>query len=96
MLLRNKFHQSCFISLGATALLWAFYFSVNNGSAIHAIDEKAHKPVYLQNQDEMNKEMAEIILPKILKQQHQEQQRSQIIKPKTVYAPEQLQSSRGY
>ncbi len=84
------------VSLTCSALLFAAFSYADNSKQIQSLAEKATQPVYLKSQEKMNKEMAEIMLPMLQKQHQAEEARTKIKKPTTVYAPEQLQNSRGY
>lgn len=76
-------------------LLWLFSYA-DKSSEIIILQESANKPVYLKTQEQMNKEMAVIMLPLLQKQKKQNEERSRIKKPDMVYAPEQLQHTKGY
>lgn len=84
------------VSLACSVLLIIAFSYADKSIQIQAFAEQAKKTVYLRTQEQMNKEMAEIMLPLLQKQHIEEKARSKIKKPDTVYAPEQLQNSRGY
>lgn len=84
------------VSLACSALLIAAFSYADKSSQIESFAEQAKKPAYLNTQEKMNKEMADIMLPLLQKQHKEDESRKKIKKPDTVYAPEQLQNSRGY
>ena len=84
------------VSLVCSALLLAAFSYADKSSQLEALAEQAKKPVYLNTQEKMNREMADIMLPLLQKQYKEKEARKKIKKPETVYAPEQLQNSRGY
>ncbi|WP_243211212.1 hypothetical protein JQ760_028820 (plasmid) [Klebsiella pneumoniae] len=84
------------VSLVCSALLVAAFSYGDKSSQIEVLAEQLKKPVYLNTQEKMNSEMAGIILPLLQKQHKEEEARKKIKKPDMVYAPEQLQNSRGY
>ncbi|EIZ1085938.1 hypothetical protein MPI44_004486 [Klebsiella oxytoca] len=84
------------VSLACSALLVAAFSYADKSPQIEALAELSKKPVYLNTQEKMNREMADIMLPLLQKQHKEEEARKKIKKPDTVYAPEQLQNSRGY
>ncbi|MEQ0217853.1 hypothetical protein ABLV18_26815 [Klebsiella sp. CN_Kp114] len=92
----KMFLLSAGLSLVCSALLVATFSYADKSSQIEALAKQAQKPVYLTTQEKMNKEMADIMLPLLQKQRKEEEARKKIKKPDTVYAPEQLQNSRGY
>lgn len=77
------------------SLLGAFnYFS--QAQQITQLQNMLRAPVYLKDRQTMNKEMAEILLPMLEKQNEDNLKRSTIKKPDIVFVPEQLQQQRGY
>ncbi|MBX4658861.1 hypothetical protein [Klebsiella michiganensis] len=84
------------VSLVCSALLLAAFSYADKSSQLEALAKQAKKPVYLNTQEKMNREMADIMLPLLQKQYKEKEARKKIKKPDTVYAPEQLQNSRGY
>lgn len=92
----KQYFFSTVLSLTCSLLLLGAFSFVNNASEIEQLQKKVSKTTYLQSQDEMNKEMAQIMLPLLQKQKAQEEARSKLKKPDVIYVPEQLQNSKGY
>lgn len=93
---RKKCFISALLCIAFSASLLGVFFYVDKTSEIHELAVKARAPVYLKDQDVMNREMAAIMLPLLKKQRKEEDERNRIKKPDMVYAPEQLQNTRGY
>ncbi|EOC0012241.1 hypothetical protein ACI0X9_003952 [Cronobacter turicensis] len=92
----KKCFLSALLSIVFSASLLVGFSYVDKSSNIHALFLKVNAPVYLKDQRVMNEEMAVIMLPLLKKQKKDEDERNRIKKPDMVYAPEQLQNSRGY
>ncbi|MBN4867087.1 MULTISPECIES: hypothetical protein [Enterobacterales] len=78
------------VCLGAGVLL------TDKSEQIHELNAVLHKSSYLTDRDKMDREMAEVLLPRLQAQQEEMKKRGAIKKPDMVYVPEQLQQSRGY
>lgn len=78
------------VCLGAGVLL------TDKSAQIRELTTVLHKSNYLTDQDKMDREMAEVLLPRLQAQHEEMKKRGAIKKPDMVFVPEQLQQSRGY
>lgn len=84
------------LCLGFTASLCTAVVLTNKTERIAVIAKHIQKTDYLTDQSVMDKEMAEILLPRMQAQHNKMKKRGELKKPDMVFVPEQLQQSRGY
>lgn len=84
------------LCLSFAACLCAAIILTDKTERIAVIAKKIQKTDYLTDQSVMDKEMAEILLPRLQAQQDEMKKRGELKKPDMVFVPEQLQQSRGY
>ncbi len=90
------FLYSLLINIICSASLLGAFNYFNQAQHITQLQNMLLTPVYLKDRQTMNKEMAEILLPMLEKQNEDNLKRSSIKKPDIVFVPEQLQQQRGY
>lgn len=84
------------VCLACSALILVTFIYADKSAQIQALSVQAKKNVYLKNHEQMNEEMAFVMLPLLQKQHKLDAERSRTKKPDTVFVPEQLQNARGY
>lgn len=84
------------LCLGYAASLTAAIALTDKSPKIAVITSSIQKTNYLTDTAKMDREMAEILLPRLQAQQGEIKKRGEIKKPDMVFVPEQLQQSRGY
>ena len=93
---RKLFLYSAIVSIACSVCLISIFSFFDKSIEIEQLRTKFSVPVFLSDRQVMNAEMANILLPFLQKQRDEEKTRGKIKAPDTVYAPEQLQQSRGY
>lgn len=89
-------YLSGLLCIAFSACLGAGVLLTDKSEQINKLNTVLHKSNYLTDQDKMDHEMAEILLPRLRAQHEELKKRGEIKKPDMVFVPEQLQQSRGY
>lgn len=92
----KHFVVSGIMSLGFSVFLCAAVIVTDKTERTTTLGNVIQKTNYLSDQAMMDREMAEILLPRLQAQQDEKIKRGEIKKPDMVFVPEQLQQSRGY
>ncbi|WP_272671831.1 MULTISPECIES: hypothetical protein [unclassified Providencia] len=88
--------MSGLLCIAFSACLGAGVLLTDKSEQISELNTLLRKSNYLTSRDNMDHEMAEILLPRLQAQHEEIKKRGAIKKPDMVFVPEQLQQSRGY
>lgn len=89
-------YLSGLLCIAFLACLGAGVLLTDKSEQISELNTLLRKSNYLTSRDNMDHEMAEILLPRLQAQHEEIKKRGAIKKPDMVFVPEQLQQSRGY